>query len=311
MSTYNDAAYLAESIDSVLTQDFRDFEFIIVNDGSPDPMTGEILAEYVRNDSRIRVVHKRNEGLTRALIAGCADAQGEYLARIDVGDVMTSDRLQRQKDLLDKQPDVVLVTCWTESRAPQWEYLYTSKALPSISGGENVLSPRLDGDLLFGPTHHGAVMFRCETYRGVGGYHSQFYYGQDWDLWYRLAEQGKFACVEAILYKCRIFPAGISMSNVEQQQRIHACSRGAFQARQMRKDESPWLERASAIRPDPHATPERKRPSASGYYFVGEALRRNGNAACRPYFLSALKSAPFTPRSYVRLLQSLLLGHQS
>ena len=96
MSTYNDTACLAESIDSVLTQDFTDFEFVIVNDGSPDPRTAQVLAEYARRDVRIRVITKANEGLTRALIDGCKASRGEYIARIDVGDAMVSNRLQRQ-----------------------------------------------------------------------------------------------------------------------------------------------------------------------------------------------------------------------
>jgi GT2 family glycosyltransferase len=312
MSTYNDAAYLAESIDSVLGQDFEDFEFVIVNDGCPDPATEHILAKYAQRDSRVRIIHKKNEGLTKALIVGCESARGEYIARIDVGDIMTPDRLRRQAVVMDKHPDAVLASCWTEYCGPNWEYLYikTSETSDTPRNAayrvDDAISPRQPADITGGPTCHPSVLFRKAAYVSAGGYRPQFYYGQDWDLWYRLAQQGKFACVEAILYKCRIFPAGVSMSNIEKQQRIHECSRGAFQARQRGEDEGPWLERAAAIRPGGCGKPQQK-CSAAGYYFVGEALRRNGDAACRSYFLNALRSAPFTPRNYVRLLQSLVL----
>ena len=76
MGVFNEAAVLAPTLDSILAQTERDFELIVVNDGSTDPRVGEILAEYARRDARLRVLTQANAGLTRALIAGCAAAQG-------------------------------------------------------------------------------------------------------------------------------------------------------------------------------------------------------------------------------------------
>jgi len=88
MGVYNGEALLPETIDSVLAQDMRDFEFIIVDDGSTDG-SAAVLQHYATADSRIRVFHKSNAGLTLALIDGCNAARGEFIARIDVGDTMT------------------------------------------------------------------------------------------------------------------------------------------------------------------------------------------------------------------------------
>lgn len=71
MSVYNGARYLAQSVESILNQQGVDFEFIVINDGSTD-QTGKILEDVVAQDSRIRVFHQWNTGLTGALIRGCS-----------------------------------------------------------------------------------------------------------------------------------------------------------------------------------------------------------------------------------------------
>ena len=75
MSVYNGASNLAATMDSILSQEGVELEFIVVNDGSTD-RTGEILDDYARRDGRVRVIHQENTGLTRALIRGCAAASG-------------------------------------------------------------------------------------------------------------------------------------------------------------------------------------------------------------------------------------------
>src|SRR5262245_61573626 len=84
MSVYNGADKLGETIDSILSQDGISLEFIVVNDGSNDESEG-FLNNCAKRDPRIRVLHQENQGLTRALINGCALARGEYIARQDAG----------------------------------------------------------------------------------------------------------------------------------------------------------------------------------------------------------------------------------
>jgi len=73
-------------VSSILEQTFRDFEFIIVNDGSVD-RTASILQEYEREDSRIKLFHQENQGMIAALNRGCHMARGEYIARMDADDI--------------------------------------------------------------------------------------------------------------------------------------------------------------------------------------------------------------------------------
>ncbi len=80
MSVYNGAGSLPATLQSVLSQEGCHFEFIVVNDGSSDA-SGRILDEWSARDARLRVIHQANTGLTRALIRGCSEARGEFIAR--------------------------------------------------------------------------------------------------------------------------------------------------------------------------------------------------------------------------------------
>lgn len=116
MGVYNTpASYLSESIESILNQSFREFEFVIVDDGSDDRNTVECLNQLAREgiinaDKRIRLIRNReNVGLTRSLNIGLKQCRGTYVARMDADDVALPDRLERQLRYMEEHPDVVLV----------------------------------------------------------------------------------------------------------------------------------------------------------------------------------------------------------
>src|SRR2546422_11093904 len=86
LGVYNGAALLNETIESVLRQEGVKLELIAIDDGSTDD-TADILTGYAARDSRVKVIHQENQGLTRALIRGCWYARGKYIARQDAGEV--------------------------------------------------------------------------------------------------------------------------------------------------------------------------------------------------------------------------------
>lgn len=107
---YNVEKYLERCIETILQQDFRDFELILVDDGSPDKC-GMICDEYKKKDTRIRVIHKENGGLSSARNAGISISQGEYLAFVDSDDWITFDMYSYMIDLADKyNADIVSVS---------------------------------------------------------------------------------------------------------------------------------------------------------------------------------------------------------
>lgn len=95
MSVYNGGAYLPPCIDSILGQTFKDFEFIIIDDGSKDDSPA-VLKEYADRDSRIRLVVRANKGLTKTLNEAYKLSRGKYLARMDCDDVAVPTRFARR-----------------------------------------------------------------------------------------------------------------------------------------------------------------------------------------------------------------------
>jgi len=127
MSVFNNADTLPSALESILSQEGVDFEFIVIDDGSTDG-SGEILDEVATRDSRLKVVHKQNEGLTRALIEGCAVASAPWIARQDADDRSLPGRLRAQLDRA-LQPDApVLVTCGAMWRTEDGVDLFPSLA---------------------------------------------------------------------------------------------------------------------------------------------------------------------------------------
>ncbi len=302
LGVFNDAGRLPPTLDSILAQTFGDFELIAVNDGSSDPDTVRFLSEYAARDPRIRILSKTHEGLTRALRDGCAAARGRYIARVDAGDAMREDRLAKQREALARAPEAVLATCWTEVCGPEWEPLWTERGRPTPPEGARVEPDEPGANLVHGPTSHVSAFFRRSAYQVAGGYRPEFYYGQDWDLWYRLAPIGRFLMVPEALQRIRLFPDSLSSLHRERQERIGRYSLEAYWLRRRGLDESACLEAASRLRPGVmHGCPGRR---GDGAHFIGEMLRLRGDGRCRQYFIRALRSNPFRLNTWVRLLQS-------
>ncbi len=108
MSTYNRESLLPTAIESILNQTFKDFEFIIINDGSIDK-TAEVLAHYAQKDKRIQVItNEKNLGLIDSLNKGLAVAKGKYIARMDDDDKSVPTRFQLQYEYMEKNPEITV-----------------------------------------------------------------------------------------------------------------------------------------------------------------------------------------------------------
>jgi GT2 family glycosyltransferase len=206
LPVWNGERYLREAIDSILSQTFRDFEFLIINDGSTDSSPA-ILASY--HDPRIRVVNNAtNLGLTRTLNHGLSLVTGEYTARQDADDISEPNRLARQVAYLDAHRQVALVGCSYKKIGPSGEEL-GDRPLPTDCSD-------LRWALLFyNPFIHSAVMFRQELVKNtVGRYNEAFPYVQDYDLWSRIARGLPVANLPEYLVKYRHSPTSMSNNSV-------------------------------------------------------------------------------------------------
>ena len=110
MPAYNAEKYIAESIESILSQTFTDFEFIIINDASTDS-TKEIIESF--QDSRIILINnEQNLGVAKSLNIGIATAKGKYIARMDADDISLPERFQTQFNFMEKNPDIDICGSW-------------------------------------------------------------------------------------------------------------------------------------------------------------------------------------------------------
>ena len=111
----------------------------------------------------------------------------------------------------------------------------------------NVLSPQAECGVVDGPSSHPSVMFRAKQYALCGGYRPEFYFGQDWDLWYRLSSLGTFCMLQRSLCICSITSGSISASRKTEQERFAQLSRKALFARQKGLSDQPVLEEAQQL----------------------------------------------------------------
>jgi len=203
MSVYNGEKYLKEAIDSILGQTFKDFEFIIINDGSTDK-TREILESY--NDPRIKLINnKKNIGLTKSLNKGLRLARGEYIARQDSDDFSMPERLEKEVLFLDHNENIALVGTYYYMINEKGKILNTIK--PSIKN-EEIKSKLLNGNQ-FG---HGSVMFRKKCIQEVGYYREEAGPVEDYDLWLRISDRYNIANIPVPLYKWRINVKSVSVT---------------------------------------------------------------------------------------------------
>lgn len=209
MSVYNGEKYLHEAIDSILNQTFKNFEFLIINDGSTDE-TKKILKSY--NDPRIIILeNETNIGLTRSLNRGLRIAKGEYIARQDADDISMTERLKKQVSFLERNKNIGLVGTYCYVINEKGTMLYKTK---SPLKHENILKFLTRGSVFA----HGSVIFRKVLLEKVGAYREEFKSSQDYDLWLRFIENTKASCLSEFLYKWRLIPTSISATQRIQQE---------------------------------------------------------------------------------------------
>jgi len=209
MSVFNGERFLQEAVESILHQSFREFEFIIIDDGSTDD-SASILDSYQTYDARVKVHHKEHSGLIESLNQSCGLAQCKYIARMDADDIASKDRLNRQVAFMDAHPEIGVLGGAVEWIDASGNSLGTHR-YPAED--RQIKATLLEGCALWHPT----VVFRREAFILAGGYRSVAVDAEDYDLWLRIADRCQLANLEAVVLKYRIHPSQVSMRKTAQQ----------------------------------------------------------------------------------------------
>lgn len=212
MSVYKEPeAWLRYSIDSILAQTFRDFEFIIVNDCPGREETARVLADYAARDSRVRLVaNERNIGLTASLNIGLRQASGKYIARMDADDWSALDRFALQYAFMEANPDIGVLGSGIKMFG---------------ADTRTILFPERHEQFFVFHDYtfcHSSVFIRRAMLQEHGiEYDTAFRYAQDFDLWERLYRVTRFANLPQVLVHYRVSEQNVSHAKGKEQA---ACS---------------------------------------------------------------------------------------
>jgi glycosyltransferase involved in cell wall biosynthesis len=193
MAVHNGERYLNQAISSILNQTFTDYEFIIINDGSTDN-TLEMLREF--NDDRIIIIDQKNIGLTKSLNKCIRISRGKYIARMDDSDICPPERLLKEYEYLENNPEYALVG--TSSNIIDTNGHKVSEVIPALT--HSAILKNLHRRNQFS---HGSILIRKKILERIGGYRELFWYCQDYDMYLRMINNHLLANLKYVGYEWR------------------------------------------------------------------------------------------------------------
>lgn len=210
MSTYNDAKYLRRAIESVLSQNFSNWEFIIYDDASTDDGV-RIINEYTMLDRRVKLIrNKNNIGLATNLNSGIKLSKGKYIARIDGDDFWTNkDKLNKQLQFLNAHQEYGLIGTYAHAIDQNGKYLY------DIIYPEDNLNIK-QNMFRHNCFVHSSVMIPKYVFDNIGLYDENLLV-EDYDLFLRIGVKYKIYNIPHFYVNYTINPSGITVTKYKKQ----------------------------------------------------------------------------------------------
>lgn len=212
MPVHNGGRFLKETIESVLKQTCKNFEFIIVDDKSTDNSL-KIIKDYKKKDPRIKILeNKKNLGLTLSLNKALKYTKGAYIARIDCDDLCLPTRFAEQIKFLDNHKNYGFVGCWV--------VVIDTKGKTLAKRKHPATNEQITKNLIkFNPFTHSTLMIRKTSLKKEGYYNENFKYSQDYELIVRLAQKYQVANLPKYLVKYRFDSKSISYKSSREQKK--------------------------------------------------------------------------------------------
>ncbi len=226
LPVYNAERFLQEAIESVLGQTFKDFEFIIINDGSTDNSQA-IIDKYQAQDNRIRAYQQQNKGIVATRNKLLELAQTDYIAILDADDVYYPERLQVQYDYMLDNDDLILCGSFYDVIDDGGRFI---EQVRHPTSDEDCRKQLIQGSCVFNQV---SVMCKKEVVLKIGGYRCAFRVAEDYDLWLRLIEVGKVGNIAQFLVQRRWHSTNTSITHRKEQDINALVARYAYQLRQL------------------------------------------------------------------------------
>ena len=210
MPVYNGEEYVEVAIDSIRNQSYKNWELILINDGSTDN-TENIINQYA--DSRLKYIkNETNLGLIATLNKAISFCDGEYIARMDADDICEKERLSKQVNFLDKNPSIAM--CGTNAIVID-EHGNKKGNIVNVSSNDYIQI-----NLLFSvPIVHPTVMFRSQILRNYQ-YNPIYKHIEDYELWCRIADEYKICNLSSKLLEYRWHTSNVSVLHNKQQENL-------------------------------------------------------------------------------------------
>ena len=199
MPAFNAERYVAAAIESILSQTYGDFEFVIVNDGSTD-RTLDIIKGYAERDPRFRVITQDNQGISSALNRGIQETRYEWIAVMHADDVSMSNRLEKQLQAALNKPNVVAWGSYAYYISEKGKELGLSRIGPTTETEFFDLLQRGKPVQII----HSTSLMRKEAVLKVGGYDPDYVTCEDLEFFQRLSQLGPILAIPEPLGQYRI-----------------------------------------------------------------------------------------------------------
>jgi glycosyltransferase involved in cell wall biosynthesis len=203
MPVYNAEKHLAEAIESILNQSFTDFEFLIINDGSTDRSEDIILSfsdpriRYIKNESNLKLIKILNKGIQLCT--------GKYIVRMDADDISHPERIQKQVEFMESNPEIGICGSWFET------FGNVENKVVKYKESHDEIMTRMLYQCHF---CHPSIIIRSEIFEDSEMYFDENYpHAEDYDFYLKASKKWKFHNLQEVLLKYRIHGESVSNKN--------------------------------------------------------------------------------------------------
>lgn len=284
MKSYNHDRFIAEAIESVLQQDFKNLELIIVDDASTDA-SRQIIERYAQQDPRIRTIfHKQNLGITKVVNDGIDAARGEFIAQIDSDDVWAKDKLRKQLAVLEDNEDSIV---WSEGELIDEKGRSLGKTFSQFVPGASkkksgaLFETLLAENVIFGST----LIYKRANLCGLR-YDQGLLYLNDYKFLLELARKHEFQHIAEPLAKYRIHGKNT----------LEGSGPDATRRRRKARAEAIWIRQEALTRYQGEMTDTAKAETYASLGFCYAMLGRLREASSS--YLQAIKHNPYACLAY-------------